>query len=114
MKSLRLILYLWGYAFSSRKQTLHAGAVKLGQGDNKAMVSAWLWCKNPSGYRHREVEETPGLMKDSGHAFAKHSEAFGAGQHWDPHVQLDLKGNPAANPESGLVVTRCAGGYSRE
>lgn len=86
----------------------------LGQGDNKAMVSAWLWCKNPSGCRHRKVEVTPDLMKDNGHAIAMHSEAFGAGQHWDPHAQLDLKGNPVAHPESGLVVTRCAGGYSRE
>lgn len=55
-------------------------------------------------------------MKGDSHAFAKHSEAFGAGQHRDPRaqVQLDLKGNPAANPESGLVVTRCTGGYARE
>ena len=55
-------------------------------------------------------------MKGDSHAFAKQSEAFGARQQWDPHaqVQLDLKGNPAANTESGLVVTRCTGGYAGE
>lgn len=119
-----LILYLWGHAFSSRKQFLHTGTVKLARG-----IRQWfqpgcggkiLWEKGRgrhlSGCRPRQVEGTPSLMKDSGHAFAKHSEAFVAGQHWDPCAQVQLypKGSPAANPESGLVVTRCVGGYTRK
>lgn len=53
MKS--LILYLWRHAFSCKKQTLHTGTVKLGQGDKKAMVSAWLWCQNPVAAKGRKA-----------------------------------------------------------
>lgn len=93
MKSLRLILYLWGHAFSSRKQTLHTGTVELGQGHPirqwfQSVVQKFGGSKrvgrHPSGCRHRQGEGTPALMKDKGHIFAKHSEAFGAGQRWGP------------------------------
>lgn len=123
LKSLRLILYLWGHAFSSRKQTLHTGIVKLGQGDFCTTARQWfppgcgakiLW-QQGGGKAPNRVQTQASLMKDNGCAFAKHSEAFGAGQHWDPHaqMQLDPKGSSAANPESCLAVTRCVRGYTR-